>query len=53
MRGYGGLVTKFFASSVFTLLGRLVYGAYLVHIMLMYILYGSSNKKTDWYESCL
>ena len=48
--GYGGPVTKLLASGIFCPLSRLVYGAYLVHPMLMYSLYFSGNKQTDWFD---
>ena len=47
--GYGGLVTDLLAANIFCPLSRLVYGAYLVHPMLMYALYYSGSEEVDWY----
>ena len=46
--GYGGIVTKILANDLFCPLSRLVYCAYLVHPMLMYVLYFGGNKQPDW-----
>ena len=47
--GYGGWVTGLLAADIFCPLSRLVYGAYLVHPMLMYTLDYSGGEKEDWY----
>lgn len=47
--GYGGWVTDILASDIFCPLSRLVYGAYLVHPMLMYTLDYSSSHEIDFY----
>jgi hypothetical protein len=47
---YGGPVTKFLAADVFCPLSRLVYGAYLVHPILMYGLFYSGSEQSDWFS---
>jgi hypothetical protein len=47
--GYGGLVTNLLAADIFCPLSRLVYGAYLVHPILMYVLYYSGSEEVDWF----
>ena len=47
--GYGGPVTHFLALDFWGPLSRLVYGSYIIHPMLLYILYYSGNKMPNYY----
>eukprot|EP00042_Codosiga_hollandica_P030111 m.173420 g.173420 ORF g.173420 m.173420 type:complete len:178 (+) comp53270_c0_seq1:1708-2241(+) len=45
---YGGPVTQFLSNSMWTPFSRLVYGAYLVHPILMYGVYYSGSRKLEF-----
>jgi len=48
--GHGGWVTKILALDAFCPVSRLVYAAYLVHPMLMYVLDFSGSTQYDFYD---
>ena len=47
--GYGGWLTRFLANDFFCPWSRLVYGAYLVHLIIISAMWGSSNRPQDWF----
>jgi hypothetical protein len=46
--GYGSMITRFFASPLFTVASKLVYGAYLGQTILIIALWLGINRRPDW-----
>ncbi len=48
--GYGGVCTRVLAWDMFSPISRLVYGVYLVHPIVMHLLWDSGNRLQNWFE---